>query len=215
MLCTHWKDSVCVKLQLAQVVCGADPANIDGKFEGPPLVSLDPDILGSLLSSGIHTRRQDLWDDIWTALSIAGVDVAQPPGIRTDAHDFVRDGLHMPRCPLPVPLFSSILPYDCSSLCWLIVIPQSCGMTILASQSCDLWGLMHCSTGTWLTCTNQAIVLIISGIQCWCSHACVGKALPTFTKEASALCTHLCFLIMDDFSMMFLACSVWPFPFDA
>ena len=79
----------------------ADPADIDGRFEGPPLVSLDPDILSPLLSSGIHTRRQDLWDDIWTALSAASVDVAEPPGIRTDAHDFVRDGLRMSRCALP------------------------------------------------------------------------------------------------------------------
>ena len=98
----------------------ADPANIDDKFEGPPLVNLHPDILGPLFASGIHTRRQDLWDDIWTALSIAGVDVAEPPGIRTDAHDFVRDGLHMSRWPLPAPLYSSNLVYACSSLCLLI-----------------------------------------------------------------------------------------------
>lgn len=87
----------------------ADPANLDDKFEGPPLVGLDPDILGPLLSSGIHTRRQHLWDAIWTALSAAGVDVAQPPGIRTDAHDFVRDGLHMSRCRVCLFLYTAAL----------------------------------------------------------------------------------------------------------
>ena len=97
-------------LQLAELIRAADPASYDALFEGPPLASLDANILGSLLSSGMHTRRQDLWDDIWTALS-AGVDVAQPPGIRTDAHDFVRDGLHMSKYPPPASVHSSILPY--------------------------------------------------------------------------------------------------------
>lgn len=81
-------------LHLAELTCAADPVD-----EGPPLVSLDADILDPVISSGVHTRRQDLWDDIWTALIAAGLDVAQPPGVRTDAHDFVRDGLHMSRCP--------------------------------------------------------------------------------------------------------------------
>ena len=75
----------------------ANLADADKLFEGPPSVSLDADILSSPLSSGIHTRRQELWDDIWKALIAAGVDVATPPGIRTDAHDFVRDGIHMSR----------------------------------------------------------------------------------------------------------------------
>ncbi|DBA65601.1 TPA: hypothetical protein ACH3X2_002666 [Trebouxia sp. C0005] len=74
-----------------------DPAQHDQLFEGAPIISLDPDLLSGPLSAGVHTRRQELWDSIWTALSASGVDVAQPPGIRTDAHDFVRDGLHMSR----------------------------------------------------------------------------------------------------------------------
>lgn len=99
VLCRDTEHSGQLAVQLDELMYAADPANLDDKFEGPPLVGLDPDILGPLFSSGIHTRRQDLWDDIWTALSAAGLDVAQPPGIRTDAHDFVRDGLHMSRCP--------------------------------------------------------------------------------------------------------------------
>ncbi len=74
-----------------------DPAQHDQLFEGAPLVRLEPDLLSEPLSVGVHTRRQELWDSIWTALLASGVDVAQPPGIRTDAHDFVRDGLHMSR----------------------------------------------------------------------------------------------------------------------
>lgn len=100
-------------MQLCELLCAADPADLDVKFEGPPLVGLDPDILGSVISSGIHTRRQDLWDDIWTALSAAGVDVAQPPGIRTDAHDFVRDGLHMSRCVFCLFLYITALCLVC------------------------------------------------------------------------------------------------------
>ena len=78
-------------------MCSADPAQHDQLFEGAPIVSLEPDLLSEPLSAGVHTRRQELWDSIWTALSASGVDVAQPPGVRTDAHDFVRDGLHMSR----------------------------------------------------------------------------------------------------------------------
>ena len=52
------------------------------------------------LLAGVHTRRQELWDSIWKALFAADIDVAQAPGVRTDAHNFVRHGLHMSRCVL-------------------------------------------------------------------------------------------------------------------
>lgn len=107
--CRDTEHSGQVAVLLNELMCAADPASLGDKFEGPPLVGLDPDVLGPLLSSGIHTRRQDLWDAIWTALSAAGLDVAQPPGIRTDAHDFVRDGLHMSRCPVCFLLYTAAL----------------------------------------------------------------------------------------------------------
>ena len=78
-------------------MCSADPAQHDQLFQGAPIVRLKPDLLSGPLSAGVHTRRQEVWDSIWTALLASGVDVAQLPGIRTDAHDFVRDGLHMSR----------------------------------------------------------------------------------------------------------------------
>ena len=80
-----------------RMMCSADPAQHDKLFHGAPLVSLEADLLSTPLSAGVHTKRQELWDSIWTALFASGTDVAQPPGIRTDAHDFVRDGLHMSR----------------------------------------------------------------------------------------------------------------------
>ena len=84
-------------LWIYAILHAADPAAFDQLFQGPPLATLDTDVLEPELSSGIHTRRQELWDDIWTALTASGIDVADPPGIRTDAHDFVRDGIHMSR----------------------------------------------------------------------------------------------------------------------
>ena len=170
MYCNNLKNSVCTKLQLAKVTFAADPANIDGKFEGPPLVSLDPDILGPLLSSGIHSRRQDLWDDIWTALINAGVDVTEPPGIRTDAHDFVRDGLHMSRCPLLVPLYNSIHLNTCSSLCSLNATLQSLGVTTLGSQRCKLWGFRHCTMGTLLTISMLSATILFLMLLLPCLH---------------------------------------------
>lgn len=196
-------------MQLAHVTFAADPANIDGKFEGPPLVSLDSDILGSLLSSGIHTRRQDLWDDIWTALNIAGVDVAQPPGIRTDAHDFVRDGIHMPRCPLPSATF------------YLMLVLAHCNTKQewrdhSFKPTLQAVGIQALSDGHILDDRRAHIkrLLCLHRFRCHCSHACTGKMLQTCVKEASSLGIHLCFLL-DHFSMMFLACTMWPFSFNA
>lgn len=91
-----------------------DPAQHDQLFEGASTASLKPDVLSEPLSAGVHTRRQELWDSIWTALSASGVDVAQPPGIRTDAHDFVRDGLHMSRY-YPGGCFTSTVAITCTS----------------------------------------------------------------------------------------------------
>ncbi len=103
-------------------MCSADPAQHDELFEGTPIISLDPDLLSEPLSAGVHTRRQELWDSIWTALSASGVDVAQPPGIRTDAHDFVRDGLHMSRY--------------CAAGCFLSTVAITCIHVQCASNIC-------------------------------------------------------------------------------
>ena len=61
------------------------------------------------LPAGIYTKRQELWDSVWIALNAAGVDVAEPPGIRNEMHDFVRDGLRMSRY-----LYTNLQTFRCS-----------------------------------------------------------------------------------------------------